>query len=144
MSSEQPATLFFYGVLQDGLGPGGQDWPFLKGLGLGAKASVHGSLFAIPDENGWYPALIPTQARLSSVVQGTIHDASGVDIAAIDAFEGPNYTRQPMPVDGWDGYGETHADTYVWTAELPEGAEVIVSGDFKLWLETTGRKPFSG
>lgn len=139
-----PPFLFFYGVLLEGLGPDGGDWPFLRGLGMGAPATTHGALYAIPSEQGWYPALIRTQARFSSVVHGMIHEAGEVDIAAIDAFEGAEYTRQAVPIDGWDGYGETLADTYLWTADLPAGAQMIVSGDFAEWLSVTGRRPYSG
>lgn len=139
-----PTHLFFYGVLQDGLGPDGGDWPFLRGLGLGAPAATTGALYAIPTRSGWYPALVLTQARYSTIVHGMIHEASGVDIEAIDAFEGADYAREAVLVDGWDGYGETEADAYVWTADLPEGAEPIVSGNFVQWLKDTGRKAYSG
>ncbi len=146
----KPTHLFFYGVLQEGLGPEGGDWPFLTGLGLGAPATTHGALYAIPDYGSakgttWYPALILTQARFSTAVHGTLYDASGVeDIAAIDAFEGADYTRQAVPVDGWDGYGETEADAYVWTADLPEGAVPLPGGNFAEWLAETGRRAYSG
>lgn len=140
----QPTHLFFYGVLQDGLGPDGGDWPFLTGLGMGAPATTQGALYAIPDPNGWFPALIPTQARFSTIVHGTLHEASAVDIAAIDAFEGEGYSRQTVPVDGWDGYGDTVADAYVWTADLPDGAKPIASGNFAEWLKETGRQAYSG
>lgn len=145
----RPTHLFFYGILQDGLGPDGGDWPFLAGLGLGAPATTMGALYGIPasdgqSETGWYPALIPTQARFASVVHGMIHDAGHVDLAAVDAFEGADYTRTAIPVDGWDGYGETQADAYLWTADLPEGAEPIASGNFAEWLKETGRQPWSG
>ncbi len=136
----QPTHLFFYGVLQEGLG----DWPFLTGLGLGSPATVTGALYAIPDEAGWYPALIPTQARFATAVHGTIHEAGAVDLAAIDAFEGADYARHPVEVDGWDGFGETVADAYVWTGDLPVGAEPIASGNFVEWLEETGRTAFAG
>ncbi len=139
-----PEHLFFYGVLQEGLGPDGGDWPFLRGLGLGAPATVQGALYAIPAESGWFPALIPTQARFATIVHGSIHEASEVDIAAIDAFEGAEYTRQAISVDGWDGYGDTQADAYVWTAPLPEDAEPIASGNFAEWLKETGRPVYSG
>ena len=135
----RPTHLFFYGVLQEGLG----DWPFLTGLGLGAPATTQGALYAIPDAGGWYPALIPTQARFSTIVHGTLHEASEVDIAAIDAFEGADYTRQSVPVDGWDGYGEMEADAYVWAVDLPEGAVPIASGNFAEWLQETGNLAFS-
>ncbi len=136
--------LFFYGVLQDGLGPDGGDWPFLAGLGMGAPATVQGALYAIPTPNGWHPALIPTQARFATIVHGAIHDASAVDIAAVDAFEGADYTRQPVQVDGWDGFGETEAQAYIWTADLPEGAEPIAHGNFAQWIKETGRPIYSG
>lgn len=139
-----PTHLFFYGVLQDGLGPDGGDWPFLTGLGLGSPATTTGALYAIPAQSGWYPALILTQARFAGAVHGTIYEAGAVDLAAIDAFEGADYARQAVPVDGWDGYGETEADAYVWTADLPEGAEPIPGGNFVEWLETTGRRAFAG
>lgn len=136
----RPTHLFFYGVLQEGLG----DWPFLTGLGLGSPATVTGALYAIPDAAGWYPALIPTQARFSTSVHGTLHEVGEVDLAAIDAFEGAEYGRQAMSVDGWDGFGETVADTYVWTGDLPEGAEAIAGGKFVEWLAQTGRSAFTG
>ena len=132
--------IFFYGVLQEGLG----DWPFLAGLGLGAPATTQGALYAIPTEDGWYPALIPTQARFATAVHGTIHEVGEIDLAAVDAFEGADYHRQPVSVDGWDGFGETLADAYVWTADLPEGAEPIASGNFVEWLRETGRRAYSG
>ena len=140
----RPTHLFFYGVLQEGLGPDGGDWPFLSGLGLGAPATTTGALYAIPDPAGWYPALILTQARFATSVHGTLHEASAVDIAAIDAFEGEDYARQSVAVDGWDGYGETRADAYVWTADLPDGAEPIPGGSFAEWLEQTGRRAYAG
>jgi len=132
--------LFFYGVLREGVG----DWPFLTGLGLGAPASVDGALFAIPDPRGWYPALVLTQARFATAIHGTLHEAGDVDIAAIDAFEGEGYARQPIEVDGWDGYGETQAMAYVWTGDLPDAAEPIAHGDFVRWLEETGQSAFAG
>lgn len=140
----QPTHLFFYGVLQEGLGPDGGDWPFLKGLGMGAPATTQGALYAIPHGDEWFPALILTQARYSTIVHGMIHEASHVDMGPVDEFEGKSYTRQPILVDGWDGYGDTKADAYIWTDDLPEGAEPIPDGNFAWWLEANGRKAYSG
>lgn len=140
----QGSHLFFYGVLQEGLGPDGGDWPFLKGLGLGASATTLGALYAIPTPSGWHPALVLTQARYSTIVHGMIHEASHVEMGPIDEFEGPSYTRQAIPVDGWDGYGDTQADAYIWTDDLPRDAELIASGNFAQWIEETGRKVYSG
>lgn len=139
-----PTHLFFYGVLQEGLGPDGGDWPFLSGLGMGAPATALGALYAIPHDDEWFPALVLTQARHSTVIHGAIHEASHVDMGPVDAFEGESYTRTSIPVDGWDGYGETQAHAYIWTDDLPERAELIASGNFSEWLQQTGRKPYSG
>ena len=140
----QPTHLFFYGVLQEGLGPDEGDWPFLTGLGMGATATTQGALYAIPTEFGWHPALVLTQARYSTIVHGTIHEASHVDMGPVDEFEGGSYTRQAVLVDGWDGYGDTEADAYIWTDDLPEGAELIAGGNFAEWLTLTGRPIYSG
>ena len=140
----QPTHLFFYGVLQEGLGPDGGDWPFLKGLSMGAPATTQGALYAIPYGDEWFPALILTQARYSTIVHGMIHEAGHVDMGPVDEFEGDSYTRQPIPVDGWDGYGDTEADAYIWTDDLPEGAIPIPDGNFAWWLEANGRKAYSG
>ena len=131
--------LFFYGVLREGVA----DWPFLEGLGLGAPATTMGMMYANPYLGSWYPALIPTQARYATVVHGTIHEAGAVDLKAIDEFEGEDYTRQALDIDGWDGFGETQAQGYVWTADIPADAELIAGGDFVEWLAQTGRKAFS-
>jgi len=136
----RPDHIFFYGVLREGVG----DWPFLEGLGLGAPATADGALFAIPDEGGWYPALVLTQARYATAVHGTLHEAGSVDLAAIDAFEGPDYARQEVAVDGWGASDETRAQAYIWTGDLPEGAEPIPHGDFVRWLEETERRAFAG
>ncbi len=132
--------LFFYGVLREGVG----DWPFLAGLGLGSPATTQGALFAIPNPAGWFPALVPTQARYATNVHGTIHDASAVDLAAVDAFEGRDYARQPVSVDGWSGFGDAVAEAYIWQGELPPDAQPISHGDFVLWLEETGNRPYPG
>ena len=129
--------IFFYGVLREGVA----DWPFLEGLGLGARATTLGVLYAIPSGDTWYPALIPTQARYAVPVHGTIHEASAVDLAAIDAFEGGDYARQELAIDGWDGYGDTIAEVYVWISDLPTAAVPIPHGDFVQWLEETGNRP---
>lgn len=135
--------LFFYGVLREDISAFGADWPFLEGLGLGSPATTMGALYAIPNGGTWYPALIPTQARYAVPVHGTIHEAGAVDLAAIDAFEGPDYERQDLEIDGWDGFGEATAQVYVWISDLPDGAVAIPHGDFIQWLQETGNRPLS-
>ncbi|KPP94142.1 gamma-glutamylcyclotransferase [Erythrobacter sp. HL-111] len=131
--------LFFYGVLREGVG----DWPFLAGLGLGSQASVQGALFAIPDPAGWYPALVLTRAGHATNVVGSLHDAGEVDLAVLDAFEGPQYERMAVRVDGWAA-GGSEAQAYVWTGDLPAGAQAIAHGDFAAWLAETRRSAYAG
>ena len=138
LEAMKPTHLFFYGALREGLG----DWPFLAGLGLGAEATTQGALYAIPLKEGWRAALCPTQARFAANVVGTLHEAGEVDLAAIDAFATGAFVRQPVEVDGWSGAGDM-ADTYVWTGDLPKGAEPIGHGDFARWLEDTGHSVYA-
>ena len=42
------------------------------------------------------------------------------------------------------GYGDTAAEAYVWTADLPSGAVPIPEGDFVAWLAATGNTPYTG
>ncbi|WP_162290990.1 gamma-glutamylcyclotransferase family protein [Erythrobacter colymbi] len=126
--------LFVYGVLREGLG----DWPFLAGIGPGRAATATGALFAIPDPHGGYPALVPGEGT----VTGAVHACAGVDLAAVDAFEGADYTRRPIPVRCG---GETiMAEAYLWAAPLPPQAEPVAHGDFARWLAETGRSPYAG
>ncbi|MEO0907012.1 MAG: gamma-glutamylcyclotransferase family protein [Pseudomonadota bacterium] len=141
LEAMKPTHLFFYGTLREGVG----DWPFLTGLGLGAEATTQGALYAIPHKGGWRAALFPTQARFAANVVGTLHEAGEVDLAAIDAFANGAFAtgafvRQLVEVDGWSGAGDM-ADTYIWSGDLPDGAEPIAHGDFARWLEETGRRP---
>jgi len=128
-----PTHLFVYGVLREGLG----DWPFLAGLGPGRAATTPGAIFAIPDPAGWYPALVPGEGA----VTGALRACGQVDLAAVDAFEGPDYARRAVPVLV---EGQTiMADAYIWVAPLPPGAARIDHGDFARWLAETGRSPLS-
>jgi len=82
---EVPWHLFFYGVLR----PDVAQWPFLEGLGAGLPATTRGALYAIPDPDGWYPAMLPG----TGLVHGACHEVGAVDLAAVDAFEGADYAR---------------------------------------------------
>ena len=130
--------LFFYGVLLQG----SADWPFLRGLGPGRPATTCGALYALPDPLGWYPALIPGEGSGAGVILGRVHEAGGIDLAALDAFEGAAYARRlvPVVVKG----GSLWAEAYVWAMPLPLGAELIAHGDFPRWLTETGRAPYCG
>ena len=74
-------------------------------------------------------------------VRGAVHEAGAVDLAAVDAFEGPDYERREVTVLGPDG--AMTAELYVWIADLPIAAEPIAHGDFARWLAETGNRPLS-
>lgn len=130
--------LFLYGVLREGLG----EWPFLAGLGPGRDAQASGQLFAIADPHGWYPAMLPLDDSQSGAVIGTLHAAEGVNLAAVDVFEGSDYVRRTIRVQTDDGIAS--ADVYLWAGSLPADAQCIVHGDFARWLGETGRTPYAG
>ena len=129
--------LFFYGVLREDVAR----WDCLEGLGRGFPACVGGLLFAIPSGAGWYPALLPSTTRDAVAVRGAIHEAGAVDLAAVDEFEGPDYERRELTVEGPEG--GMIAQAYVWVSELPPGAEPIAHGDFARWLKETGNRTLS-
>ncbi|WP_394730138.1 gamma-glutamylcyclotransferase [Altererythrobacter sp. GH1-8] len=128
--------IFLYGVLRADVA----QWPFLAGLGPGQPAATRGTLHAVPDPNGWYPAL--TQG--DTTVHGVCHEVGAVDITAIDAFEGSEYSRREIAVSLADAAMITAtADAYIWNASLPAGAVLIRDGDFARWLIETGHQPFA-
>lgn len=139
--------LFVYGVLIRELAQG-RAAELIAPLDEGRPAIVRGALYAISggDSGGWYPILLPdTQA---GIVHGVLHDASGVDWPAMDAFEdahdGPDaeYARRELAVALPDG-STTGAFAYCYARSLPADAEPIPDGDFGAWLEQTGRASFA-
>ncbi|MEM6585823.1 MAG: gamma-glutamylcyclotransferase family protein [Pseudomonadota bacterium] len=129
--------LFFYGVLREDVAR----WDFLDGLGRGLLATIQGRLYAIPSGSKWYPALLPMTTSDAVEVRGAVHEANAVDLAAVDAFEGPDYERRALTVQGPGG--ETRAELYVWISDLPPSAVPIAHGDFARWLKETGNAPLS-
>lgn len=63
-----------------------------------------------------------------------------MDLAALDAFEGPDYQRTAVTVTS--ASGEFPAVAWRYTAKLPDGAEPVPDGDFAAWLVETGRSAF--
>jgi len=129
--------LFFYGVLRADVAR----WDFLDGLGRGASATTRGILYAIPSGSKWYPALIPATGRDAVAVQGAVHEAGAVDLAAVDAFEGSDYERRELAIN--TSQGDAIAEVYVWVSDLPTRAQLIAHGDFARWLKETGNSPLS-
>lgn len=141
MGTEAPLRLFFYGTLIAG-GPPNVRRAVGKLRDSGA-ARIAGALYAIPDPEGWYPALVDGAAT----VHGRLYEAppafDEADLAALDAYEdcdlddpaGSLYLRVPLAIG---------AQAYRFNQPLPEGARTIPDGDFAAWIAREGLRPFDG
>jgi gamma-glutamylcyclotransferase (GGCT)/AIG2-like uncharacterized protein YtfP len=95
--------LFVYGTLQ----PGASHWRLLEPLVTGAprRARLPGSLY---DTGFGYPAL---SLEDGPGVPGWVVELRSADgLAALDRYEGPEYERVRVSVDGQECW------TYVWIA----------------------------
>lgn len=137
---------FFYGTLLDG-----SDNPvaryihsLLEPVG---PAQVAGELHAIPDPQGWFPALLPGQGAVQGKLYRTRAHFTHADLARMDAYEDFDpadpaaslYLRQTLLLAGG---GEAQA--YVWNRALPEGSQLIPQGSFRDWLKQQGFEQFRG
>ncbi len=139
--------LFAYGVLDRELAKG-RAAELIAPLDEGRRASVRGTLYALRGgDGGWYPILLP--GADAGQVHGMLHDASGVDWPAMDAFEDARgrpddeYARRELAVTLGDG-PVTSAFAYCYVRELPADAEPVPGGDFGAWLRDTGRTVIAG
>ena len=112
----------------------------------GVRATVKGTLHAIPDPEGWYPALTPGEGAVRGMVHETAEDFSPEDLARLDAYEDfspadPSaslYVRRPIAAS----IGVVEA--YQFNRRLPAGALAIAGGDFHAWLAERGFGAFGG
>ena len=137
---------FFYGTLLDGSdNPVARDiHALLEPVG---PAQVAGDLHAIPDAQGWFPALLPGHGLASGKVYRPRPHFSPADLSRMDAYEdydpahlaGSLYLRKTLPlVNGGQ------AQVYVWNRPLPHGSQPIPHGDFRRWLNEQGFAQFRG
>jgi gamma-glutamylcyclotransferase (GGCT)/AIG2-like uncharacterized protein YtfP len=124
--------LFFYGILQGDVAQGPVR-DLLVGIGPGVPAIARGLLYAVRNEAGAYPAIIAGDCE----VRGMLHEAGLVDLEALDAFEGEEYRRTDIEVDG-----RRTAQAYLW-AKPVDSLEMITHGDFARWLRETGLSAYS-
>lgn len=131
--------LFVYGTLQPGAGTDMARWLDARSVRR-QPAIVPGRLFALSSRSGWYPALVPGQAK----VRGTLCDLALTcgDIARLDDYEGREYRRVVLPVRTDEG-ARTRAQTYLWRIAVPEGAPLIADGDFIAWLRRNRGRAFA-
>lgn len=134
---------FFYGTLV-----AGSDNPMVRGvyrkLDHGRPAVARGTLHAVPDAAGWYPALLPGEGEVHGKVYATGPEFSAADLAALDAYENfepgdpavSEYLRREIVVNC---AGEAlRAEAYLYNAPLPATACAIAGGDFRAFLAREG------
>lgn len=137
---------FFYGTLLDG-----SDNPVAQAIHALLEpvgpATVRGALYAMPDAQGWFPALVGGDGVAHGKVYAARPGFSPADLASMDGYEDFDpaspasslYVREERELD--DG---TAAQVYVWNRPLPAGAEPIASGSFREWLDSRGMPQFRG
>jgi gamma-glutamylcyclotransferase (GGCT)/AIG2-like uncharacterized protein YtfP len=124
--------LFFYGILQGDIAEGPVR-DLLAGIGPGQAATAQGHLYAVRNEAGAYPAMVAGDGT----VHGMLHEAGSVDLDALDVFEGEEYVRADITIDG----GRT-AQAYLWAGPV-EGLEPIEQGSFGGWLRANGLNAYA-
>jgi gamma-glutamylcyclotransferase (GGCT)/AIG2-like uncharacterized protein YtfP len=122
--------LFVYGTLMEA-----SDTPAARWLGprlhSAVRASVPGRLVAIPAEQGWFPALLPSST-------GRVHglcctaELAPRDLARLDRYEGREYRR--IAARALVDAGSVGVQLYRWSRAVPPGARAIPGGDFLNWL----------
>lgn len=132
--------LFLYGTLLDSTRTPMARWlsPRLRN---GRAAHVAGRLMAIPNANGFYPALIRSDRRRTF---GTVFDValSPSDWGVLDRYEGDEYRRAATLFDARGS--RPHAQFYRWAGFIPARARPIPGGNFRQWLKENGCRPYGG
>lgn len=142
--------LFFYGTLLDGSDNAMAREVHRLVSRLGA-ATVRGNLFAVPDPQGWFPALIAGEGAVHGGLYEATSALSPAQLARLDAYEEYDplnpaaslYLRAAMQVtDAQDA--AVMAEVYLYNQPLPPGSCAILSGDFRQWITARGEAPFAG
>lgn len=143
-----PRRFFFYGTLLAGMETAltRRVHAHLQPL---APAQVRGQLVAIPDPDGWYPALLPGPGRVKGMLYTARPSFSRATLGELDAYEGccprahagSEYRRAAIGARLEDGRYRA-AQGYLYARPLPRGSRELPGGDFARWLEETGALPF--
>ncbi|WP_343613657.1 gamma-glutamylcyclotransferase family protein [Novosphingobium sp.] len=136
-----PPAFFFYGTLMAGI-----DHPLARvwhtALAEGEKGWAQGRLWAVPDPEGWYPALLPGEGRVTGMLHRPLAIFDVAMLAAMDRYEGEAYRRLPITVTL--ASGAVRAQAYVWQGALPAGAVALEDGDFAAFLARSGETSYRG
>lgn len=140
---------FFYGTLVAGSGTAASR-AIHRHLEPGRPGIARGTLHAVRDETGWYPALLPGDGVVHGMVHAAPADVPAADLAALDAYEQywpddparSEYLRRPIVVEV---AGEViAADAYLYNAPLPVDARLVPDGDFRAFLLREGLPQYRG
>lgn len=137
---------FFYGTLQ-----AGNSNPAIAAIHCRliaeGPACISGQIVAVPDNDGWFPALIPDDGEVHGQVYAAGPDFTAADLAALDRYE--EYDPA-SPGTSWY-LRETRTLTtgvpvsvYRMNGAPPAGAVPIPGGDFRAWLKARNLREFSG
>lgn len=139
---------FFYGTLM-----AGSRNPVARALHAKLRAlgpaTTRGSLFAIPDPQGWFPAMLPGEEVVHGALYEALADFDAEDIARIDAYETCDpahpetslYRRGHLDITTADG--TCHAvQAYHFIQPLPAGAIPIAGGNFTAWQAERGLRAY--
>lgn len=141
-------SFFFYGTLIAGGGNAVAEAAHARMHACG-PASVRGTLHAIPDPEGWYPALLAGEGDVAGWLYETAPDFGPADLARLDAWEDCDparpqaslYVRAVVEVTMPDGTRGA-AQAYRFNQPLPPGARPIEGGDFHAWRVREGGSVF--
>ena len=135
---------FFYGTLIAGSGNrmARLVQERLRFVGPGA---ARGTLHAIADPRGWYPALLRGGGEVRGMIYEAPPDFTAADLARLDAYEDYDpaspaaslYLRVPVMVTP-----AGTAQAYIYNRLLPAGSRPIPGGDFRAWLAAEGLRAF--
>lgn len=139
---------FFYGTLLAG-NPNPVALELHRLLRPVGPGTVVGMLHAVPDETGWFPALVTGSGEVFGQVYEARDGFAARDLARMDAYEdcdpadpvGSLYLRKETTVN--TAGGECIAQVYRYNQPLPDGSRPIPRGDFAAWLAETGLPVFS-
>lgn len=119
-------------------------------LAPGIPATVRGRLYAIEDELGWYPGLVPDPD--GGRVHGFLHKATGRfaprDLAALDRYENfdplrpelSDFLREEIRVEA--GAERFSAHAYVLRLPPVNDAINVANGDFSEFVRDRGLRPY--
>ena len=121
MKDEVGEMVFVYGTLRRG---GSNDFRMAQARFV-AKGTVRGRLYRID----WYPGFVADES--GDEVVGEVYETDAETLAALDEFEGSEYRRVKIVVEGSrEGGSKVEAWVWEWLGQTSE-SQRIVGGD---WL----------